>query len=289
MLPKRVTILGVGLLGGSIGLACKSATSSCKIIGYGHRLQTLQRALEIGAIDECTQDLAAAVRDSELIILCTPVGLFPEILRQIAPLLASGTVVTDVGSTKRSIVQAAQRHLPPHAHFVGSHPMAGSEKRGVEFAKTDLFRNALCITTPTPKTNPHALALVEDFWQTLGMRITRLSPREHDRLLANISHLPHLLAAALIALQPDKALPLAGKGFLDTTRIAGGDGPLWRDILLDNRDNLAASIGRLQKQLQSLQSLLKKGNGPALTAWLNAAAARREGLLQQKLREINLE
>lgn len=287
MIPKRLSILGVGLLGGSIGLACKAASSRCKIKGYGHRAQTLQRALEIGAVDQVTQDLSAAVHDSQLIILCTPVGRFLEILRGIGPHLPPDAVVTDVGSTKRSVVRQALRYLPKGIRFVGSHPMAGSEKRGVEFARADLFQNALCITTPTPRTDPDALAMVESFWQAIGMRITRLSPVQHDRLLADVSHLPHLVAGAMITLQSDAALPLAGKGFLDTTRIAGGDGPLWRDILLDNRDNVQTSLNRLQRQIHKLQTFLKNRDGEALTAWLNAAASRRESLLQQKLREVN--
>lgn len=287
MQPQRLSILGVGLLGGSIGLAARSVLTECRITGYGHRPSTLQAAREIGAIDESADEPAAAVRDADLVILCTPVSIFPELLTQIAPHLAKGALVTDVGSTKRSIVHLAEQTLPSHAHFVGSHPMAGSDKRGVEFARTDLFQHALCITTPTDRTDPRALKQVEDFWKLLGMRLTRLSPDAHDRHLADVSHLPHIVAAALVAMQLDEALPLTGKGFMDATRIAGGDGALWRDILLDNRDNLKDSLTRLRSHLDHLLTLLDPSQSDGLRIWLDAAAGRRENLLEQKLRELN--
>jgi len=284
---RQLPILGVGLLGGSIGLAVRAAMPDCRIIGCGHRQSTLGRAVEMGAIDEGQLDPAAAVKDSDLVILCTPVGLFESMLRKIAPALAPGCTVTDVGSTKRSVAAAAESILPETVDFVPSHPMSGSEKRGVEFARADLFRHGLCILTPTDKTPPPALARVEEFWKALGMRTTRLDPATHDRLLADVSHLPHLLAAALLSMQEEAALELCGKGFLDTTRIAGGDGALWRDILADNADNLRAAVRRLQVELAEVVSLLGPGHGEALKDWLDATAQRREKLLQQKLREMN--
>lgn len=284
---QRISILGVGLLGGSIGMAAKSLISNVTIIGYGHRRQTLDKAIQFGAIDLSCDDPARAVAEADLTILCTPVGLFPQMINSIRGAVRPGSVVTDVGSTKKSIVQLAEKELAQTAHFVGSHPMAGSEKRGVEFARPDLFQKAICITTPTRKTNPDALTAVEQFWQTLGMRIVRVDPARHDRLLADVSHLPHALASALIAMQREEGLELSGKGFLDTTRIAGGDGNLWRDIFLDNRDNLKASIARLEKQLRRLKGLLEPGKGAALSRWLEANAARREELVKRKLREID--
>lgn len=286
MRPHRLSILGVGLLGGSIGLAARSALGGCEIVGYAHRPATARTALEVGAVDRATADLAEAVVGADLVILCTPVSLFEPILRQLREHLAPGTLVTDVGSTKRSIVRLAARLLPTSVHFVGSHPMAGSEKRGVEFARADLFRNALCLLTPTKATDPTALQHVEAFWQTLGMRTQHLSPADHDRLLAQVSHLPHALAAALVAMQESAGLDLAGKGFLDTTRIAGGDGGLWRDIFLDNRDNLSKSLASLRKQLRAMENILKPEKADELAAWLDAAAARRKGVLQAKLNEM---
>ena len=283
---NHISIVGVGLLGGSIGLAAKAYATRCQITGYGHRRSTLERALEVGAIDHAADDLPSAVESADLVILCTPVGLFPQILDQIAPHLAKGTVVTDVGSTKRSVVELAQAKLPHTVHFVGSHPMAGSEKRGVEFARTDLFQKALCILTPTAKTHAGSLESVGRFWTSLGMRLTSLAPDEHDRLLAEVSHLPHAVAAALVAMQEDQGLGLCGKGFLDTTRIAGGDGPLWRDIFMDNADNLRSALHRLRQQMVHLEAMLQQKDGDALACWLDRASKRREELFQRKLREM---
>jgi prephenate dehydrogenase len=287
MTPERLSIIGVGLLGGSIGLAVKAAAMPCRIVGYGHRRSTLDKALASGAIDEAAADIADAVRGADLVILCTPVGLFQRNLADIAPALADGAIVTDVGSTKRSVVRHAAEMLPKHARFVGSHPMAGSEKRGIEFARADLFQGARCILTPNDSTDPHALKAVDAFWRSLGMTTTNLSPDDHDRLVCDISHLPHALAASLVTMQDTAALPLAGKGFLDATRIAGGDGGLWRDIFLDNRDHLTGSLSRFRDTLDAFLALLNAKDGDALAKWLDAAAARRAELLAAKLKEMN--
>lgn len=285
MTIQRISILGVGLLGGSLGMAARAAFGA-EIVGYGHRRGTLDKALENGAIDIACEDPAAAVRDADLVVLCTPVGIFPQLVQRIAAALKDGAIVTDVGSTKRSIVAAAEAGLPKTAHFIGSHPMAGSEKRSVEYARADLFVNATCILTPTARTDAKALRAAEAFWQGLRMRIVRLSPEEHDRRLADISHLPHALAAALVAMQEEASLPLCGKGFLDTTRIAGGDGALWRDILLDNADNLVEGLRRLRASIDQLEAMLGKKQGEELSRWLDTQAARREAVLKQKLSEV---
>ncbi|HZL34977.1 MAG TPA: prephenate dehydrogenase [Tepidisphaeraceae bacterium] len=275
MQPKRISILGVGLLGGSIGLAVRQRLNGCAVVGYGHRRATLDAALTSGALDEGYEQLAPAVRGADLVILCTPVGLFRPLLAELAPLLSPGTLVTDVGSTKRTVVTAAEELLSPQVHFVGSHPMAGSEKRGVEFARADLYDGALCILTPTSRTDADALSRIEQFWEILGMRTCRISPEAHDRQLSDVSHLPHALAAALIAMQEPDSMALAGKGFHDMTRIAGGDPTLWRDIFLDNRDNLCASIDRLRAQLADLSLLLEPDKADALRQWLEQAGQRR--------------
>jgi prephenate dehydrogenase len=283
----RLSIIGVGLLGGSIGLAVRSAINGCRIVGYGHRAETLKRAQEIGAIDEAASDLRQAGKGADLVILCTPVGTFGQILGEISASLSPGTIVTDVGSTKRSVVELAGKHLPKSIHFVGSHPMAGSEKRGVEFARADLFQNGLCIVTPADGAAPEPVESVEGFWRLLGMRTCRMSPGEHDRLLAQVSHLPHALAAALVTMQAEDALELAGKGFLDTTRIAGGDGGLWRDILVDNADNVRHALGKFRAVVDHFERLLAPENAEHLRHWLDAAAHKRAALLAEKLREMD--
>jgi prephenate dehydrogenase len=282
MQPSRLAILGVGLLGGSIGLAVRSRLTGWKIAGYGHRPSTLDAALELGAIDERYEHPAEAVRGASWVILCTPVGRLASLLQDISPHLSPGTVVTDVGSTKRAVVSAAERLLPPGIHFVGSHPMAGSEKRGVEFARADLFEKAVCIITPTPQTDQQALSRVESFWKTIGMRTTRLPPEEHDRILAEVSHLPHVLAAALVSMQEDAAFNLCGKGLLEMTRIAGGDPGLWRDILLENRQNVRQGMKRLFANLTAFDQLLEAGTAEQIEQWLRSAAVRREQMLEHR-------
>lgn len=278
MATKCLTILGVGLLGGSIGLAAKSAINGIKIVGYGHRASTLEQARRLGAIDTPKSTAAEAVRGADVVFLCTPVGLFGDLLSEIAPALREGAIVTDVGSTKRSVVALAEKILPVHARFVGSHPMAGSEKRGVQYASADLFQGAPCITTPTARTDPAALNQVEEFWAALGMQVTRLSPEEHDRRLADISHLPHAVAAALVKTQDFASFPLAGQGFRDATRIAAGDAGLWRDILVDNRDNLRDSLRRFRQHLDELLATLDSADADAVKTWLEDAATRRQRL-----------
>jgi prephenate dehydrogenase len=278
MHPTRLSILGVGLLGGSLGLAAKARIKGCEVTGYAHRASTLQAALQRGAIDVGFDNPWKAVIGADLIVLCTPVGMLAQNLQEISEVAVSaGAVVTDVGSTKASVVAAAEKEHPA-MHFVGSHPMAGSEKRGVEFATPDLFENAVCIVTPTERTNRDALEKTESFWKTLGMRIKRISPTDHDRLMGSVSHLPHALAAALVDLQEDAALELAGKGFLDSTRIAGGDGGLWRDILLDNRENLKASLSLLRGKIDELEGMLDPAKSDELRAWLDHAAERRRSI-----------
>jgi prephenate dehydrogenase len=278
MQPRRLSILGVGLLGGSIGRAVKSVLNVCNVSGYGHRRPSLEAALRMGAIDEIDDSPAESVRGADLVILCTPVGVLSQMLQAIGPALKPGAVVTDVGSTKATVVTAAAKLLPKTAHFIGSHPMAGSEKRGVEFARADLTHGALCIVTPDESSDPAALKKVESFWRLIGMRTTRLRPAEHDRRLADVSHLPHAVAAALMAIQDPASFEFSGKGFADATRIAAGDGGLWRDILLDNRENVLGSLDRLRDQLDALATRLRDNDPDGLKSWLDAAAAKRAGL-----------
>ena len=273
---RTLSIIGVGLLGGSIGLAAKKRIKGIRVIGYGHRRSTLQRALELKAIDESAESLPEAVAKADLIILCTPVGQFRKILTDIRPFLSDGAIVTDVGSTKASVVKWGEKLIG--RRFVGSHPMAGSEKRGVEFARADLFEKALCILTPTQRSDPGAVKIIETFWKTLGSNLTRRSPSEHDRMLAEVSHLPHVVAAALMGIPSRRAIDLCGKGFLDTTRIAGGDGALWRDILLDNGPNLLASLGKIRRELGEVERFIKENDGAGLRRWLDDRRRKREAL-----------
>jgi prephenate dehydrogenase len=200
----------------------------------------------------------------------------PQLLEMIAGAIKPGAIVTDVGSTKRSVVAAAERLLAPANPFVGSHPMAGSERNGITAADDQLFDDRLCILAPNERTNAKALAEVQEFWQELGMRTTHLSPGEHDRLLADVSHLPHLLAAAIVSIQEDRAIGVAGPGFKDATRIAAGDPGLWRDIFMDNKEGVIRSLDRFMAGLKDYRTALQAGDGHRLEALLAAASERRK-------------
>jgi prephenate dehydrogenase len=171
--------------------------------------------------------------------------------------------------------------LPKNTRFVGSHPMTGGEKHGIENARVDLLTHALCIVTPTDSTDQITLEIVEQFWQTLKMNTVRMSPQQHDQLTADISHLPHVVAAALVRMQSPESLQLAARGFLDSTRIAAGDSALWRDILLENHDNLRTGVTRLQEQLQQLLGLLDQKDATAVQNWLKAASVLRAAMIRQ--------
>ncbi len=273
-----MSILGTGLIGGSIGLACRSSLSHIQIAGYSNQFAGWKQAVSRGAIQEGFDDPAAAVTGADLVILCTPVGAFREILTKISGSLKPGSIVTDVGSTKRSVVALAGQLLPAHVQFVGSHPMAGGEKHGIEHARANLLQHSTCILTPTGKTDPQALETIEKFWQSLDMRTIHMTPDLHDQLVADVSHLPHAVAAAMVRIQTEAGLKLAARGFADTTRIAGGDSGLWRDILLDNRDNLKAGILRLQEELTTLLDRLQSKDDAAVREWLTTAAEARKKL-----------
>jgi prephenate dehydrogenase len=276
---RRISILGIGLLGASLARAIKRGASSCQVVGYAHRPATLEAALGQGVVDEGYADPAAAVRGADVVVLCTPVGVFPDLLAAITPALDQAAVITDVGSTKRSICGLADS-LPSPGRFVGSHPMAGSEKRGLEHADADLYKNALCILTPTATTDLTTIEKVESLWHLVGMRTAQMTPEDHDERVALASHLPHALAAALMTLQTPASLAVAGKGLTDTTRIAAGDPAMWRDILIDNRDNLITGLTALEKRLAELRTMLSANEGPTLHRWLTDAAELRAKLGQ---------
>lgn len=275
---RHLSILGVGLLGGSLGIDVRARIKGCQVTGYGHRIETLKKAIGLGAIDHAAGDLTQAVRDADCVVLCTPVGRFDELLSQIAPALKPGAIVTDVGSTKRSVVQSAAKRLPKGVHFVGSHPMAGSEKRGIEFARAGLFDGSVCITTPAADTDGGAVEAVEGLWRTLGMKVIRMSADAHDQRVALVSHLPHALAAAIVSIQDDASLALAGKGFLDATRIAAGDGALWRDILIDNADSVRTALLKLMHELDHFAGLLRPEKSAELKQWLDQMADQRKSM-----------
>jgi len=284
-----ITIVGVGLLGGSLGLAVKALRPATRIVGVGHRQVSLDEALRVGAVDAATLDVAEGVKDASLVILCTPVGLFEPLLKQMAPAVARRCVITDVGSTKSGVARTAERILARRAAFVGSHPIAVSERRGVSFARGDLFTGKTCILTPTARTRPTALKRVDGFWSDLGMRTVRMSPAAHYRALARISHLPHALASLLVNVQNAEDLDLAGTGFIDTTRIAGGDPVMWRDICLTNRKSLDTALAGYVRHIDKLRQSLADGDGAALQKTFARAQKTRAKMLDKRLRQKRVE
>jgi len=277
MMPwNQVTIIGTGLIGGSLGLALKQAGLAGKIIGIGHRQSTLDAAIACGAVDEGTLDAAEGVRGSDLVVLATAVGLFEPLLRQAADDLADGAVVIDVGSTKAEVVRTAEALMPAGRVFVGCHPIAGSEKRGIDYVDADLFSGATCVITPTDRTPAEALQRVAETWEALGMQVVRLDPEEHDRLLAEVSHLPHVVAAALVQAVRSDAEPLVGSGWADTTRIAASDPALWRDILLTNARGVGEALQRFRETLAALEGALADRDAERLERLLGEAKARRD-------------
>jgi prephenate dehydrogenase len=235
-------------------------------------MTSLSRALDYDAVDEVTIDVAAGVAEADLVILGTPIGAFEPLLRSMAPGLRPGTLVTDVASTKVEVVRLTSRLLPRNVRFVGSHPIAGSEKTSVEYARADLFEDALCLVTPTPRTPAAVVEEISGFWQALGGRTVTLSPARHDRLLARISHLPHAVAAALIQIaHPQGAIDLAGPGFGDSTRIASGDAAMWTDIFRTNARGMVEAIDRLISELQRFRDRLQKDDARTIEKWLAAS------------------
>jgi len=278
---QQVTIIGVGLLGGSAGLAIKAHDPHVRVAGVGRRKASLDAALAAGTIDTAHLDAAGPVANSDMVILATPVGAFEKHLRGIAPHLKAGAIVTDVGSTKAAVVRAAERLLGKGGAFVGSHPMAGSEHKGVAFARADLFGGATCIITPTRHTPASLAGRVESFWRDLGMRTVRMTPAAHDRAAARVSHLPHALAALLMLLATRGDLTVAATGFRDATRLAGGDPEMWRDVFATNRKAILAAIDSFDESLMQLRDLLELGDAPGIEKFFRAARKRRDATIAQ--------
>jgi prephenate dehydrogenase len=232
---------------------------------------------------EISGDIRSSVAEADIVILATPIFAFEQMFEEMGEALASGCVVTDVGSTKALPHRWASRRLPKRVHYVGSHPIAGSEHRGVEYARDDLFEGALCILTTTKRTQRSAVGILRKFWTALGCRVRLMSPGEHDRVFANVSHLPHVAAVALINCSKADELEHAGKGFMDTSRIASGPANIWSDVLLANAGNVTRSIDRMIAELLKLRSAASEGNRKEIEKLLKAARERRAALIKQKI------
>jgi prephenate dehydrogenase len=273
-----VAIIGVGLIGGSIGLALRERKLAQKIIGIGRRQQSLDVARKIGAIDHGVTNLANGVSQAQLVIVATPVDTIAERVVQASAACPAGALITDAGSTKASIVASVDAGLASRRsgpRFVGSHPLAGDHRTGPEHARADLFDGRVVVITPTEHTRPAAVTEVSGFWQSLGANVRTMKPGDHDAALAITSHLPHIVAVALAAATPTELLPLTASGWRDTTRVAGGDSELWQAIFTANREPVLEAIDQMDQALGSLRESLEQGDNESLRSILETAAKRK--------------
>jgi prephenate dehydrogenase len=279
---KQISLVGVGLLGGSIGLAAKQRRLADRVVGYCRQPAAATASVQAGAIDHGETDLGRAIAGADLVILCTPIAQMATLMAKVLPQLARDAVVTDVGSVKGCVVTDLEPMVAnAGGHFVGSHPMAGSEKMGVAAARADLFHRALCVLTPTPRSDRESVRRLEAFWSDLGGIPLRLSPEAHDDLVSRSSHLPHVVAAELAnyvlsPVHPREQALLCASGFRDTTRVASGSPEMWRDIALANRRNLARVLGVFIEDLQEFQRALETQDSRAIEEFFRQAKLRRD-------------
>ena len=277
----KLVVIGVGLIGGSFALALKKAKAVRHVVGVGRGRKNLAVALKMRFIDEATTDAAGAVRDADLVLLGTPVGQMAEVMAKIAPHLPSHAVITDGGSTKADVIAHARRFLGEHyARFIPAHPIAGTEKSGAAAARADLYRDRTVILTPHPETAARALRLVRLAWQQCGARVLQLDGREHDGIFAAVSHLPHVIAFALVntlARRPDarRLFGFSGGGLRDTVRIAGSSPEMWRDICLANREALLAALDGYEAELERVRAAIESGDAAALDEMFECARTAR--------------
>ncbi len=273
-----VAIVGVGLIGGSIGMALRERKLARQVIGIGRSQNRLDVAREIGAIDHGVTNLAAGVAQAQLLVVATPVDTIAERIVHASASVPPNCLITDAGSTKESIVAkvdaalAARRSGP---RFVGSHPLAGDHRTGPEHARADMFEDRTVVITPTEATRPAAVTEARGFWENLGANVVSMTPAEHDAALAVTSHLPHLVASALAATTPREFLKLTATGWRDTTRIAGGDPKIWQPIFTANREHVLRALDALTKTLDSLRNALEQGDNESLITTLESAAKKR--------------
>jgi len=285
---KQITVIGLGLLGGSITLAILRTFSGVKVVGYTHRPSTRKKARQLAVATEIVDNIEKSVSDADLVILATPICTFEQIFCEIAHSLPTGCVITDVGSTKVLPHRWAAKKLPKHVHYVGSHPIAGSEQRGIEFARDDLFEQTTCILTTTKNTNHKAVQTLKRFWSGLGCSVKLMKPAEHDRIFANISHLPHMVAMALINANNNEDLKFAGKGFMDTSRIASGPANIWADVLLTNAGNTTIGIDKIIAELEKMKKAIKEKNKKQIENLLEKARFKRSALIKYKIKKKEL-
>jgi prephenate dehydrogenase len=278
----KVTLAGVGLLGGSLGLALRQRQLAGRVEGLVRRSASVGECQRLGVVDHATRDARRAASDADLIVICSPLSQMRELAEAMRPAFKPGVIVTDVGSVKGPVVEELEPLIASGGgHFVGSHPMAGAEKTGPGAARSDLFAGAVCVTTPTAKTSAIAISHVEALWKAVGAVLVRMTPELHDDLVSRSSHLPHVVAAGLAnyvlsPIHPKGQASLCANGFRDTTRVASGSPAMWRDIVMANRKNLARVLGVFIADLEELKHALDQGDPKAIEEYLEMAKRRRD-------------
>jgi prephenate dehydrogenase len=268
---KKTAIIGVGLIGASFALALKKNKLCHEISGSGRTEGNLAAAEKKGIIDSYTLNHADACVDADLVVLATPVGCFNHVIADIKGVLKKGSIVIDVGSTKNDLIGALEKEMPEGVEYVGTHPIAGSDRSGADAASADLFKGALCIMTPTERTDPGSLEKIEMLWDTIGAKVVKMSPDEHDRVFSLVSHLPHVTSSALVKTVADidpSFINFSGQGFKDTTRIAMSSPELWTDICRSNRENIIKHIELLSSNLIKIKDMLEKEDYDSLRSFL---------------------
>lgn len=280
ILFEKVAIVGTGLIGGSMGIALRRRGLAGTVVGVGRRQVTLDGAMEVGACDEVTLDLEQGVGDADLVVMATPIRALSHLVPRVGKAAKDGAVLTDVASSKGSVMRLFDDALAGRnaVTYVPAHPMAGSEETGPAAAEEDLFEGSICIFTPAEGTDPRQVERLRRLWKKLGARVKTMSARDHDRLVARISHVPHLAAAALVAGVDRESLLFSGGGFIDTTRVAGSDPELWSDIYRSNREEVCAGLDEYLSLLKRIKELVASESWDELTALLARARQKRDEL-----------
>ncbi|MBX3495507.1 MAG: prephenate/arogenate dehydrogenase family protein [Parvibaculum sp.] len=268
---NRVALIGLGLIGGSLGHAMKRRGLAGHVSGYARSAATRARALEIGFIDSAHETAAAAAADADLVIICTPVGALAEIAGGIEHALKKGAIVTDVGSVKVAVLRDVGPHIPDGVHFIPGHPIAGTEESGPDAGFAELFDGRWCILTPVPGTDPQAVEKLTEFWTACGSNVDIMEPRHHDLVLAIVSHLPHIIAYNIVGTASDletvtqsEVIKYSASGFRDFTRLAASDPTMWRDVCLNNKEPILEMLARFSEDLTALQRAIRWGDGDVL-------------------------
>lgn len=283
---KRVALIGLGLIGGSLGHAMRRGKLAGHIAGYARSDATRKRAMEIGFVDSVHSSAADAVKDADLVILCTPVGSVGEVAAEIEPVLKKGAILTDVGSVKVAIFRDVGPHVPDGVHFIPGHPIAGTEQSGPDAGFAELFDDRWCILTPLPGVDRDAVAKLTAFWEACGSRVDFMEPKHHDLVLAITSHLPHLIAYNIVGTADDmetvtrsEVIKYSAGGFRDFTRLAASDPTMWRDVCLSNKDAILEMLGRFSEDLAALQRLIRWGDGDGLFELFTRTRAIRRSII----------